>query len=206
MEWNKTYGGGICNSLVATADGGYAMAGVTWSFGAGLSDFWLVKVDGAGNVEWNKTYGGTKDEMAWSLISTSDGGYAIAGETGSFGTGGHNVPDFWLIKTDAFGNVEWNMTYGGTGIEVAWSVVELSDGGYAIAGDTFDGFWLVKTDSSGNMEWNKTYVGSHEFQSTLVPISCSMVVTDDGGYALAGYAPSFGADYHDFWLIKTDDC
>jgi len=198
MEWNKTYGGGICNSLVETLDGGYAIGGTR------KSDFWLVKTDGAGNVEWNKTYGGTKDEHAWSLVATSDGGYAIAGETGSFGTGGRNVPDFWLIKTDAFGNMEWNKTYGGTGMEEARSVVETSDGGYAIAGNTDNTFWLVKTDASGNMEWNKIYSGSHWTPLTMFPITCSMVATADGGYALAGYVTSFGAEYNDFWLIKTD--
>jgi len=105
--WSQTYGGeygDIAYSLVETSDGGYALAGVTSSFGAGLSDFWLVKTDSSGNMEWNQTYGGTEYEVAYSLVATSDGGYALAGSTRSFGAGGY---DFWLVKTDANGIPEF---------------------------------------------------------------------------------------------------
>jgi hypothetical protein len=97
-------------ALVQTSDGGYALAGETWSFGAGDSDFWLVKTDASGNIQWNQTYGGTNPDVAYALVQTSDGGYALAGGTGSFGTGG----DFWLVKTDANGYSQWSRTYGGT--------------------------------------------------------------------------------------------
>ena len=104
---------------------------------------------------WSQTYGGTEIDQAFSLVATSDGGYAIAGSTSSSGAG----QDFWLVKTDAFGNMQWNKTYGGTGADVARSLVATPDGGYAIAG-TYDyimdiffsnrgDFWLVKTDENG---------------------------------------------------------
>ncbi len=192
MEWNRTYGGTLGDeaySLVATADGGYALAGIcnfTSPF-SGSYDFWLVKTDALGNMEWNQTYGGTGQDWAWSLVATSDGGYAIAGYTSSFGAGSR---DFWLVKTDAFGNMEWNRTYGGGGTDYAYSLVAASDGGYALAG----GSLLVKTDASGNMEWNQTYEGS----------AYSLVATSDGGYAIAGWINSFGAGGDDFWLVKTD--
>jgi len=99
---------------------------------------------------WNKTYGGTGDDEAWSMIQTNDGGYAIAGYTGSFGAGSW---DFWLVKTDSVGNMQWNRTYGGTGSDVAWSVVQTNDGGYVLTGSTSSfgagngDFWLVKTES-----------------------------------------------------------
>jgi predicted secreted protein len=157
MEWNQTYGGtgqDSAESLVVTSDGGYALAGYTGSFGAGAWDFWLVKTDAAGNMEWNQTYGGTTDDGAYSLVKTSDGGYALAGFTGSFGAGGY---DFWLVKTDAAGNMEWNQTYGGEDWEKALSLVATSDGGYALAGGTYywDGFnnpdfLLIKTDEYGD--------------------------------------------------------
>ncbi|MDG6223124.1 MAG: hypothetical protein QCH99_07690 [Candidatus Bathyarchaeota archaeon] len=105
LMWNQTYGGtnpDKAYSLVETSDGGYAIAGYTTSFGAGNSDFWLIKTDIHGNVEWNQTYGGAEAEYAQSLVETSDGGYAIAGYTTSFGAGNS---DFWLIKTDEMGNV-----------------------------------------------------------------------------------------------------
>jgi len=97
--WNRTYGGIEWDdawSVVETDDGGYALAGVTDSFGAGLGDFWLVKTDSSGNVEWNQTYGGPMGEEAHSVVETSDGGFALAGFTDSFGAG---VTDLWLVKT-----------------------------------------------------------------------------------------------------------
>jgi hypothetical protein len=213
VEWNQTYGGpavDIPGTLVVTSDGGYAIAGTTDSFGAGNTDFWLVKTDAAGNMEWNKTYGGADYDAASSLIVTSDGGYAIAGYTRSFGAGDR---DFWLVKTDAAGNMEWNQTYGGANSEEAGSLVVTSDGGYAIAGawdvvydiDPVHGFsisngdfWLVKTDAFGNMEWNQTYGGAWSDRAG------SLVVTSDGGYALAGITNSSGIEDGDFWLVKTD--
>jgi len=101
--WSQTYGGtssDAAEALVQTSDGGYALAGYTTSFGAGGYDFWLVKTDASGNMEWNQTYGGAENEDAYALVETFDGGYAIAGETKSFGAGEY---DFWLAKTDEHG-------------------------------------------------------------------------------------------------------
>jgi hypothetical protein len=109
--WTKTYGGTSRDeayALVQTGDGGYALAGFTISFGAGIDDFWLVKTVAAGNMQWNQTYGGTDSDEARALVRTSDGGYALAGRTGSFGAG---EPDFWLVKTDASGLVRVSVTY-----------------------------------------------------------------------------------------------
>jgi len=205
MEWSKTYGGtelDLAYSVVETFDGGYALTGYTDSFGAGSEDFWLVKTDASGNMEWSKTYGGTKRDWAYSLIATSDGGYALAGYTNSFDV---ENPDFWLVKTDASGNMEWNKTYEGPDFEYAYSLIATSDGGYALAGSTFYfGFggydvWLVKTDASGEMEWSRTYGGISEEHAY------SVVETSDGGYAIAGERRNINPDESDFWLIKTDE-
>jgi predicted secreted protein len=202
---NKTYGGTgyeRASALVQTADGGYALAGWTESLGGGGFNFWLVKTDAVGNEQWNKTYGGTDDDLAWALVQTADGGYALAGYTFSLGAGDS---DFWLVKTDSAGNEQWNKTYGGTSIEEAWALVQTADGGYALGGWTFSfgfgggDFWLVKTDSAGNEQWNKTYGGESYDQAF------TMVQTADEGYALAGQTQSFGAGGPmDFWLVKTD--
>jgi hypothetical protein len=113
--WNRTYGGtngDQAYALVQTADGGYALAGYTNSFGAGGYDFWLVKTDASGTVQWNRTYGGSNEnDFVTVLMQTVDGGYALAGDTYSFGVGN---ADAWLVKTDASGNMQWNKTYGGT--------------------------------------------------------------------------------------------
>jgi parallel beta-helix repeat protein len=149
--WNRTYGGAgedRAYGLVQTVDGGYALTGVTCSFGAVNGDAWLVKTDAFGNHLWNKTYGGVSEDVAYALVERVDGGYALLGPTYSYGAGSSDV---WLLETDAHGNAKWNQTYGGTSQEYACSLVQLSDGGYAAAGGTkslgagSDDFWLIKT-------------------------------------------------------------
>lgn len=150
-EWEKTFGGigtDVALSVQQTSDGGYIMAGITTSYGAGLRDFWLVKTDEEGEEEWNKTFGGPMQDAAQSVQQTSDGGYIIAGITEYGGEGG----DFWLIKTDGLGEEEWSKTFGGTDGDQATSVQQTSDGGYIIAGGTmskgageFD-VWIIKLE------------------------------------------------------------
>jgi hypothetical protein len=186
-QWNKTYGGILDDyafSVVQTIDGGFAIAGYTYSFGIGGTDFWLVKTDGDGNMEWNKTYGGTQDDYAGSVVQAVDGGYTLAGWTESFGAGDN---DFWLVKTDGDGNMEWNKTYGGTQYDSAYSVVQTSDGGFAIAGYTCSfgagaaDFWLVKflpyhDIGLVNVTSSKTVVGKD------LPVSINATVENQGFY------------------------
>jgi len=165
----------------------------------------LVKTDSAGNMEWNRTYnrpGGGGYDRAHSVIQTIDGGYALAGSTG---TGAPIGYDFWLVKTDANGNAQWNRTYGSYGsFEEAYSLVQADDGGYAIAGAAGSGnrdFWLVRTDSNGNMMWNKTYdcfLGNNDE-------AYSIVQTNDGGYALTGRARASTYDSGLLWLLKINE-
>ena len=204
VEWNKTYGGtglDACKALVQTGDGGYTLAGDTYSFGAGRSDAWLVKTDANGNMSWNMTYGGTGDDEFCRVLQTGDGGYALVGYTDSFGNGDR---DCWLVKTDVNGNMQWRRTYGGTGDDRGYDLIQAGDGGYALVGytDSFGAggydFWLVKTNATGYEEWNMTY-GGRGYDEAY-----AMVQAGDGGYTLAGYTDSFGAGGYDFWLVKTN--
>lgn len=206
--WIKTYGGKNTDAAVAllrTSEGGYVFAGYTTSFGAGGSDFWLVKTDTSGNLQWNRTYGGTSDDTAWDLVQTSDGGYALAGYTSSFGAGSR---DFWLVKTDVDGNVQWNQTYGGRNPDDAYALVQTSDGGYTMVGisyslrnDSGSELWLVKADSSGAMQWNRTYGGTN----VIGGMGQALVQTNDGGYAILGITTSATPPVGSvFWLIETD--
>jgi len=206
-QWDRLYGGPsdeYAYAVLQTSDGGYAFAGQTSSSGAGSIDFWLVKTDADGNMEWNQPYGGPDREEAFSMVATDDGGYALVGYTESFGAGGY---DCWLVKTDADGNMEWNQTYGEKDDDRGHSIVQTTDGGYALAGYTksfgagnFDA-WLIKTDVNGKMQWNKTFACK---LGTNDDYALSLIRTSDGGYALAGFTESCGAGESDLWIVKTD--
>ncbi len=205
VRFARTYGGTSgdwANSVRQTSDGGYILAGPTTSFGVGSADAFLIKTDAYGNVQWAKTYGTlTLDEFT-SVQQTSDGGYIAAGYTDFCNTG---LPDIFLIKTDANGNLQWAKIYCGPyGYgDVANSVQQTSDGGYILAGitnsyafiGTRDSAFLIKTDANGNIIWAKTY---HLLYRTW---GYSVQQTSDGGYIMSGYT-------HDSiayaFLIKTD--
>lgn len=158
--WTKVYGG-INNdhprSILQSSDGGYVIAGITNSFGAGNYDVYLLKTDSAGNLLWTKTYGSIGNDLASSIYQTTDDGFIIAGATNSFGTGNYDV---LLIKTDNTGNISWTKTFGGAGDDQSYSIQQTTDGGYIITGKTtsfgagsYD-VYLIKTDSLGNVGCN----------------------------------------------------
>src|SRR3989338_2297125 len=127
VEWQKTYGGikeEQARSIQQTSDGGYIVAGMTRSFGAGAYDFLVLKLRPNGTVEWQKTYGGDIEDWSASIRQTSDGGYIVAGMTTSFNTGGG---DAWVLKLRPDGTVEWQKTYGGSDADWAFSIQQTSD-------------------------------------------------------------------------------
>jgi len=201
--WTRTYGGSDyddASSVQQTADGGYVVAGSTYSFGAGSYDFYLVKTNGQGDTLWTRTYGGSDLDVAYSVQQTANGGYIVAGETRSFGA---RDADLYLVKTDSQGDTVWTRTYGGSSEDWANSVDTTPDGGYIVAGATesfgagsYD-FYLVKTNGQGDTLWTRTYGGSY------VDGARSVQRTADGGYIVAGGTESFGAGLVDFYLVKT---
>jgi len=206
LEWAKTYGGtnwDEARSVQQTSDGGYIVAGYTRSFGPVWNgEFFLIKTDADGNLQWAKTYGRPSWDEAYSVQQTSDNGYIMAGLTAAFGAGAY---DIFLIKTDEYGNVQWANAYGGTSYEWAFSVQQTSDG-YIVAGYTESfvfvagdrNIFLIKTDEYGNVQWAKTYGGMYWDEAR------SVQQTSGGGYIVAGYTASFGAGGGDLFLIKTD--
>ena len=112
-QWAKTYGGlsyDYGKSIQQTDDGGFIVAGLTSSFGAGKINIWIIKLDKNGAIQWQKTYGGLNYDYADSIQQTSDGGFIIAGFTSSFGAG---KTDIWILKLDSIGNIK-NCDYEGT--------------------------------------------------------------------------------------------
>jgi len=204
QRWQRTYGGTNYDdgySTQQTSDGGYIVAGYTYSFGAGQSDVYLIRTNGTGDTLWTRAYGGTSYDEGYTVRQTQEGGYIIAGETNSFGAGSYDV---YLIKTNGSGDTLWTKTYGGTNTDAGNSVQQTLDGGYIVVGYSYSfgiglsDVYLIKTNVSGDTLWTRTYGGAN--------FDCGFSVqqTSDGGYIIAGSTSSFGAGYDDVYLIKTN--
>ncbi|AFH49632.1 PKD repeat protein [Ignavibacterium album JCM 16511] len=151
---------------------------------------------------WTRTYGGSNIDIGTFVSETTDGGFIITGYTRSYGAmSGRNV---LLIKTDQTGNPLWINGYGGNNDEEANAVVQTSDGGFVASGYTKsfgaggNDFYLIKVDSNGIQVWERMFGGTSDEEVY------SMIITDDGGFLLAGATSSFGAGSRDIWLVKTD--
>ncbi len=205
--WEKTFGGSADDYgySIQCIDGGYIIVGSTASFGDDSGDAYLIKVSDSGEVLWQKTFGGPFTDEGYAVRQATDGGFVIAGSKQPLVRGDDTA---WLFKTDPDGNPDWEKLFGtiatSTGdilLEQARDL-ELSDGGYVLAGylhpavGDFDG-WLIKTDANGNEVWNRTFGGGSWDQAEAV------VLTADGGYALAGMSRSYGP-WNQAWLVKTD--
>jgi len=202
ISWARTVGGtgyDVGHSVQQTLDGGYIVAGYTNSFGAGLTDLFLVKFDSTGEISWARTVGGRGGDNGHSVQQTLDGGYIVVGSTSSFGPRGF---DLFLVKFDSTGEISWTKTVGGRGWDYGHSVQQTSDGGYIMTGSTISfgardyNLFLVKFNSAGEISWARTVGGTgydvgHSVQQTL-----------DGGYIVAGYTVSFGAGDSDLFLVK----
>ncbi len=203
-QWSKFVGGSsndMGNSIIKTMDGGYAVGGSTWSFGTGGYDMYMLKLDGSGTLQWNKTIGGGGHDYGYSLIQTSDSGYAITGYTSSFGAGGE---DMYITKLNSSGTLQWSRTMGGTNNEYGISIIQTTEGGYAITGYTNSSFgaglydmYTVKLNSSGVPQWTRTVGGSNNDYGN------SIIQTTDGGYVIAGSTNSFGAG-GDAYIVKLN--
>lgn len=200
----KTFGGTddeVGYSVSQTTDYGYIITGYAKSFGAGDADIYLVKTDSLGNPLWMQIYGGDKEDIGYSVIQSTDGGYVITGSTKSYGTGGLDV---YLIKTDSIGDTLWTKTFGGIANDAGRSVIQAVDGGYVISGwityygGDYQEIYLIKTDSAGDTVWTRNFGGLNN------DVAYSVKQTTDGGYTIAGWTTSYGPDRENIYIIKTD--
>ena len=204
--WTRVKGGGAWDvgwSIQETLDGGYIIAGETYSYGAGGCDFYLIKTDSMGSTIWQTTYGGSGEDRPRSIKQTNDGGYIIAGGTYSFGAG---FDDVYLVKTDSMGNEIWAESYGGFEHDAGYSIALNSSNEYVVAGYTesygigAQDVFIIKTDSLGNTVWQKT------FGSNLNERAYEIERTQDEGYIITGikHRPPSPTSYQYWYLIKTD--
>lgn len=204
LQWTRTIGGtgdDYTMSIIQTTDGSYVIAGFTTSFGAGSQDMFIVKLNSSGTLQWTRTIGGTNNDYAYSIIQTADGGYAVAGYTVSYGTGGG---DFYIVKLNSSGTLQWSITHGGTSVDIANSIMQDKDGGYTVAGQTgsfgagnYD-MYIMHLNSAGGIQWKRTIGGTGE------DYAISVIQTADSSYVLAGLTNSFGAGNYDVYLVKLD--
>lgn len=238
--WKKTFGGtnhDVISKIIPTTDGGYIFAGNSTSNNGdvpgnnGSVDYWIVKINSDGNVQWKKNLGGTGDDRASSIVQTSDGGYVVAGYAENNNgdvTGNHGGKDYWILKLNTDGGVIfWKKSLGGLYQELPASMVKTSDGGFILAGLTSsndgdvsgshggDEYWIVKVNSTGDLQWQKALGGSS------ADIGSSIIQTADGGYLVvgssasndgqvAGHHPSSGGGSgegpfsYDCWAVKLN--
>jgi len=221
IQWKKCYGGSAdeaANSVRQTSDLGFIVAGYSGSIDGDVTgnhgswDYWILKIDSAGIIQWQKSYGGTGDDQATSVQQTNDGGYIIAGFSNSNDgdvTGNHGNYDYWVVKLNSSGIIQWQKTLGGAGEDKAYSVCQTSDGGYAVAGYLTNNadYFIVKLDAGGTTQWQQTLGG------TGVDIATSIQQTTDGGYIIGGYSNSTDGNVtgmhgtsgaSDYWIVKAD--
>ena len=240
IQWQNTIGGNAGDKLIVihqTYDGGYILGGYSYSgisgdktedvLGAFRSDYWIVKLDSMGEIEWQNTIGGDLDDELYDIQETYGGGYIVGGTSYSNISGDKTEsnfsyePDYWIIKLDTIGNIEWQNTIGANGAEYLQSIRQTFDGGYIVGGTstsdisgdkTEAGFgvcdyWLLKLDTSGVIEWQRT-IGGNAYEALNV-----VRQTLDGGYFLAGTSQSdisgwktenSVAGSQDYWVLKLD--
>jgi hypothetical protein len=203
--WEDSFGGRGAdggNDVLGTSDGGYISVGYTNAYGSGKNDVWIIKTDFNGEKQWSRVYGGKLDDYGWGVTESDDGGYVIAGETFSFGSG---QSDIYLLKIDSNGNMKWNTTFGGLAEDVAYSVVNSNDGGFIVAAQTksygkggSDGM-IVKFDSKGIKQWNRLFGGKG------LDYLKSITVDSLKGYILAGGSRSFNDGDNQGWVLSVNN-
>lgn len=237
IKWQKCLGGTdneFAQSIRQTTDGGYIVAGYSRSKDGDLTnhhggersnDYWVIKLDSTGSIQWQRSLGGRGNDYAYSVVQTVDGDYVVAGTSFSNKenvSGNHGNGDYWIVKLSARGRIQWQKCFGGSGGEDARCIEQTRDGGFIVAGTSTsnDGdvsgnhggkadYWVVKSDASGKIQWQKSLGGSYE------EYAYSIAQTEEGGYIVAGTSTSNDGDvsgHHgivgtylmDYWVAKLD--
>ncbi|MDR0793182.1 MAG: T9SS type A sorting domain-containing protein [Chitinophagaceae bacterium] len=227
IQWQESLGGSGydgAQSIQQTTDGGYIVAGYSSSNNGNVSgnhgsdDYWIVKLNNTGAIQWQESLGGSGDDEAYSIQQTTDGGYIVAGYSWSNDgnvSGNHGIDDYWIVKLNNTGDIQWQKSLGGSSFEWANSIQQTTDGGYIVAGESSSNngdvtgnhggndYWVVKLDNTGAMQWQKS-LGSSAYDEEAYSIQ----QTTDGGYIVVGNSGSNDGDVTgnhgnaDFWVVK----
>lgn len=234
VKFVKTIGGSkndIAKSVIKTNDAGYTIFGYSQSNDGDVTnktsekyDYWLLKFDKNDELQWQKSYGGSKDDRGEKIIQTSDGGFAVIGYNKSsdgIATSNEGYQDIWMLKLDTSGNVTWQKSFGFAGADQGFSLIETSDNGYLITGIldvTSSGgqgnkgfqnkhaggdYWAIKIDNSGTLQWRNYFGGANTD-------TCYDVIETNDGYILVGSSDSTDVDVksnkgsYDYWVVKID--
>jgi len=238
IEWEKSFGfSGHDHSydIVETQDGGLFFTGFLditsalvdgysekakgASVAHGVGEFWGTKLDAEGNLQWRKYFGGTNNDRAHAVVQAEDGGFVLSGFTESDDfdiKSSRGSYDFWVVKIDAQGEMLWEQSFGGSGIEISYDMIKTNDNNYVVVGNTFStdkdvtknhgesDVWLIKIDDNGNLVWEQTFGGAAFDAAQSVSLSA------DGGFIIAGNSKSTTNDVNanagenDIWVIKTN--
>ena len=240
ISWVKVYGGSSADAGTCVCQiqgGGYAVLAGTASnngdvtgYRGGGGDFWLIRIDGSGNLLWEKTYGSSAQDVPMSIACTPENGFILFGTTnGSDGDVPFHYGDFfsmdWLvIKTDSMGNLQWSKDLGGSGTEGNGSILVV-DSNYFLVSNSFstdidctDTIWhsgvntgsdyyVLKLDQSGNVLWDSSYggTGGEGVYNAMFDNRDSSIlitgVTRSNDYMVTGY---HGCDDGDLWIVKIN--
>jgi hypothetical protein len=200
LLWEHTYGGSswdLLYSISNSPDGGFIAAGQTYSLGAGGGDAWIVKLSNDGTMEWEQTYGGPEQDFARTVITTTDGGYMLAGAITT-----NTNENAWLVKLDDTGGNMWDAQEGGDSLDFAASVIQTADGGYAAVGSTrsysiFIEALHFKVDPTGNLQW------LHDWGQINNQESLDQVELEDGRLLSVGYVNTSGFGGKDMFIFFT---
>jgi hypothetical protein len=233
LEWQKTYGGSeddSASAIIQTLGGGFAVLGTSKSSdlevsaNAGSQDFWLLKLSNNGNLLWEKSFGFLGADYGTALLETKDGGFLITGVldvSASNGQGNaksteiqHAGGDYWAIKTDQAGNLEWSQFFGGSFTEVPLGIIETDENNFIVVGSSdsndfnisnskgsYD-FWITKLAPNGNLIWEKSFGG------TQIDEAKAITNTNDGNFLIVGDTRSTDKDVSvnngaaDVWILK----
>lgn len=201
--WSRRYGGSNTfedfNSVKQLTDGGYIAGGQGQNGSNGL-DMYLVRTNAAGDTTWTRRFGTLGTDNIEFVLPVADG-FLLTGGTDGAGSNGNNG---YLVKADLSGNRLWAKTYGGSLADDFHDIEPTLDGNYVMSGTTNSSgpldpnMWLFKVNANGDSIWARTYGGNNHDHGY------SAMQTSDGGFIYAGYSSSFGFNFEEAYIVKTD--